>query len=600
MAYVKSVAHDVNTREGLAAVAAVRDRFRREPDTDLSQVRPRIAESWRRSAAMCVDPQAPAEIDLSARIDEQTLRCAAPHVRELEHTAFEAGGDVTVISPAGTLRHDLTPTIADRYPEGRVLLESACGTNGDGTALEDGGGGWVYSQEHYRDDFSATCCYSTLIRDPFRGNVRACLTLTLPEDVVLESDPRSIALVVEGTAAKITRDLAARSATREQMLFAEYVRLSRRYRNGAILATDGKNTTVSGPALDLLREDDFAAILSYAHEAMRLRGPLRQPVTLSGDRIVELSITMAGDAADPLGAVVVVKEIGEGARHASASAADHRRAERKQSAAAAAFADLVGDSQAHRQALHVAAAALERRAAAHVIGERGAGKRSVAVRIAEAWADRVELVDCGHRGEQGPVPLDAVSAHLEAGSAVVLTSVDALSAHEAESLGELLCRFEGPRVVLTLSRPTAPAGSLIASLNSTEVSVPPLRIRREDIPQLATRFIADATDRRPSARLLYVLAQADWPGNVAQLKTVVEQAAIVARGAEVSVADLPQSFTAMTRGPLSRLEDVELQELRAALEEAGGNRTLAADILQIGRSTLYRRLDSYRRRGIVI
>jgi transcriptional regulator with PAS, ATPase and Fis domain len=56
----------------------------------------------------------------------------------------------------------------------------------------------------------------------------------------------------------------------------------------------------------------------------------------------------------------------------------------------------------------------------------------------------------------------------------------------------------------------------------------------------------------------------------------------------------------MARGSLSRLEEVELHELRAALDEAGGNRKLAADILQIGRSTLYRRLDLYRRRGIVI
>jgi DNA-binding NtrC family response regulator len=163
-------------------------------------------------------------------------------------------------------------------------------------------------------------------------------------------------------------------------------------------------------------------------------------------------------------------------------------------------------------------------------------------------------------------------------------------------------QVEQPLVLLTMRRPTERAVALTGALHTVEIAVPPLRSRRVDIPALAMRFIADITDKRPSARLLYVLGQADWPGNVQQLRDVVEQAAMIASGVEVSVADLPHSFRggAMTHGTLSRLEEVELHELRTALEESGGNRTRTAEILQIGRSTLYRRLDSYRRRGIVI
>lgn len=592
--------YDVTTPEGLAAIGAVRDRFLEDPTTDLSRIRPQIARSWLRCASMRVDPHAGFHVDESARIDEQTLACAAPFVRELEQLAFDAGGAVTLMSSAGALVGDLTPSVQDVFPHGLVLLESACGTNGDGTALEDGRSGWVYSREHYREDLQTTSCFSVLIRDPFRDNIRACLTLTLSEAVMLASDPRAVALVVQGTAAKISRELAARSAAREQMLFAEYLRVSRRYRHAAIVATDGKHTMVSDPALELLREDDFAAISSYAHEALRSRAPVRHDVTLSGDRLVQLHISMAGDVADPLGAIVLVKPLTtrrpDRVAEPAAAVVTLRPA-----AAAGPFDDLVGENQTFRLALEVATSAMGRRKPVHVLGDRGTGKLTVALRIAGAWSSDVETFHCARMQEDVPAFVEAVRVRLRAGGAVILRDAHALTAAASARLSELVRQIDQPAVLLTLQRPTSPAIALTAALHTVEIALPPLRSRREDIPALASRFIADITDKRPSARLLYVLAQAEWPSNVQTLKDVVDQTAMKARGAQVEVSDLPQSFqNVMNQGALSRLEEVELQELRTALEEAGGNRTLAADILQIGRSTLYRRLDSYRRRGIVI
>jgi sigma-54 dependent transcriptional regulator, acetoin dehydrogenase operon transcriptional activator AcoR len=592
---------DVTKPEGLAAISAVRERFLDDPETDLTGIRPQIARSWRRCAAMSVDPEAMFQVDPAARIDEQTLGCAAPFVRELEQMALDAGGGVTLMSSGGALVGDLTPAIQDRFPHGRVLLESACGTNGDGTALEEGRSGWVYSSEHYREDMLPDSCFSVLIRDPFRDNVRACLTLTLPEPVMLASDPRGVALIVEGVAAKITRELAARSATREQLLFAEYLRVNRRYRHGALIATDGKHTMVSDPALELLRQDDFVVISSYAQEALRVRRAVRHEVTLSGDRPVQLQISMAGPAADPLGAIVLVKPVaGRGNHHVESCAP--AVITRPSDSAPRLFDDLVGENRAFHQALEVATSAAARRRSVHILGDRGTGKHTIAVRIAGAWSSDVETLDCERMQENVPVFVEAVRARLQAGGAVVLREADALTAAASARLSELVRQFDQPAVVMTMRRPTTQAVALTAALHTVEVALPALRSRREDIPALALRFIADITDKRPSARLLYVLGQADWPANVQTLRDVVEQAAMKAAGAEVSVDDLPHSFRggALGQGTLSRLEEVELHELRAALEEARGNRTLAADILQIGRSTLYRRLDSYRRRGFVI
>jgi transcriptional regulator of acetoin/glycerol metabolism len=585
----------------LDAIGSVRERFLEDPQTDLSGIRPLIVRSWRRCASMLVDPYADFQVDASARIDEQTLACAAPFVDELEQLASDAGGGVTLMSPGGALVGDLTPSVQDRFPHGRVLLESACGTNGDGTALEEGHSGWVFSSEHYREDMLPDSCFTVLIRDPFRDNVRAALTLTLPEGVMLASDPRGIALVVQGTAAKITRELAARSATREQQLFTEYLRINRRYRHGALIATDGKHTMVSDPALELLRQDDFVVIAGYAQEALRVRKAVRHEVTLSGDRHVQLNVCMAGPAQDPIGAIVLVKPLAvRGSDRTTAAPAVVSTGQ--DAPAQALFDDLIGENEAFRQALDIATSAATRRKSVHVLGDRGSGKQMIAARIASAWSSDVEVMDCARMQENVPAFVDAVSVRLHAGGAVVLREADALTAAASLRLSELVRQFERPAVVMTMRRPTTQAVALTSALHTVEVVVPPLRSRREDIPALVIRFIADITDKRPSARLLYVLGQADWPANVQMLRDVVEQAAMKARGAEVSVDDLPQSFSgaAMAQGTLSRLEEVELHELRTALEEAEGNRTLAADILQIGRSTLYRRLDSYRRRGFVI
>lgn len=593
---------DVQTQDGLSAIAEVRERFLADPTTDLAGIRPRIARSWRRCAAMKVDPNAPIELDLDARIDEQTKQCLEPFVREVERLAFDAGGDVTVITPDGVLVHDLTPALVDKYEHGRVLLESVSGTNGDGTALEEGQGGWVYSQEHYREDMMTTACYTVLIRDPFRDNVRAVVSLTLPEMVISASDARAVGLVMEGMAAKTVRELAKRSASREQKLFAEYLRMTRRYKSGAVLATDGKNFTLSDPALEFLREDDFAAVSSYAQHALRMRSEAEHDLTLSGDRPVRLTISLPGEASDPLGAVLVVKPLTPKRTGRSAPNRAVAQLSPEVLEAAKEFApEWVGDSAGHRKALAAAEASTRQGAATHLLGERGTGKRSIARFMAQRWSDQVTEIACSKVRERSDALVEDAVAHVHDGGSLILLDVEALPVPVSEALAAGLSQVDMPRVVMTLRRPTPSATKLISSVHSVEIAVPPLGSRREDIAALATHFIEAVSDKAPSARLLYVLAQADWPGNVSQLKSVVEQATANSRGPLVDVENLPQAFRGgAARSSLSRLEEVELEEVRAALAEAGGNRSEAADILQIGRSTLYRRLDSYRRRGIVI
>jgi transcriptional regulator with GAF, ATPase, and Fis domain len=149
--------------------------------------------------------------------------------------------------------------------------------------------------------------------------------------------------------------------------------------------------------------------------------------------------------------------------------------------------------------------------------------------------------------------------------------------------------------------------------------VPPLRERRGDISLLAGRFLRAASDGakhplRFSDAALALLESYDWPGNVRELENAVEYAALRARGAEVTVEDLPlkvqssdlrqsDSAALLSRTRLSHaslwsdelvsLEEIERRYLLHVLEAVEGNRTRAAEVLGIDRRTLYRMAERF-------
>lgn len=172
----------------------------------------------------------------------------------------------------------------------------------------------------------------------------------------------------------------------------------------------------------------------------------------------------------------------------------------------------------------------------------------------------------------------------------------------------------------------ASAGSYRADLyyrlNVVELHVPPLRERREDIPLLTAAFVAD-TAARIGKSLVGVtpaaarwLATAGWDGNVRQLRNVIERACILAESEFIterelgSVAQATPRSTAphesVTGGGNGRatvpgvpaeedgaLSVVERDHIVAVMARVGGNKTLAARILQMDRRSLYRRLELY-------
>jgi len=140
-------------------------------------------------------------------------------------------------------------------------------------------------------------------------------------------------------------------------------------------------------------------------------------------------------------------------------------------------------------------------------------------------------------------------------------------------------------------------------LSVVPIELPPLRDRGDDIVLLATHFLEHyAKKNRKTIRgftpeAVRLLLRHDWPGNIRELQNAVERAVILCLGERISPHELPLSGKPPLRDagppplrPGVTLKEMERELIRLTLEQAGGNRTRAAEMLGISRQTLLNRL----------
>lgn len=155
---------------------------------------------------------------------------------------------------------------------------------------------------------------------------------------------------------------------------------------------------------------------------------------------------------------------------------------------------------------------------------------------------------------------------------------------------------------------------LFYRLSVVNLELPPLRERREEIPQLVQEFIREfaAENNRPisgiSQEALAELTAMRWPGNIRELRNCIECMVVLAHGPRLEVSDIPETVrreaaafpvashgdaVPAEEGPV-RLEENELRLIEQALRDCNGNRTQAARQLGISRRTLHRKLAAHR------
>jgi PAS domain S-box-containing protein len=149
---------------------------------------------------------------------------------------------------------------------------------------------------------------------------------------------------------------------------------------------------------------------------------------------------------------------------------------------------------------------------------------------------------------------------------------------------------------------------LLYRINTVTIDIPPLRERKDDIPIL-TKYICNKIGRRINKnnieidkKVLEVLCEYNWPGNIRELENALESAIILSKNNKITIEVIPENIKPFKSNDLdikedreaNSLIDIEKEVIFKVLKEVKGNITKASRVLGIDRSTLYRKIKRFK------
>ncbi len=574
-------------REEMLSTKGLRPGAPKSPRT--AQVRDEITTSWRRARAARVDPERLApRYDPEAVHDSRLRRAALPVLDRLG--AQLSGCDVAVVLA------NADATIVDRVVEpGRLArhlddimlapgfsyAEHDVGTNGVGSALEQGRTADVVGSEHYATALAAMACVGVTIRDPRTARVLGVLDATA---MAATYSPVMSALVHQAAQAIYER-LYDDATVAERLLLGHFLDACR-WSHRPVVALN-ERLFIQNPAAALLCDaSDHAALFE---QVRRSRGGAKGEIELAlGNQDVRrASIEPVADGDRLVGELVVFDPPEPTPRRGT------------RSPRLATLPGLVGSSNRWDEVVALARQYARLRAWVVLAGEPGVGKLAMARAMHEVRDERGLLVvrdvaaealtDVGRWIEGTAAALEA------AGSTVVLRHVDLLDPAGAGALAHLLDTVDDrDRVwVVATTNERQDLGHLTALDHFPHrLIVPPLRERPADIGLLARHFVGE---RGIAPQVVAALAAQEWPGNARELREVLRPLCGPQQALRpVSLDDLPAAYRVRRLPGLTRLEHTERQAILDALGACAGNKLDAAQRLGISRATLYRKLRAYK------
>ncbi len=579
--------------EGLALT---RERFLTAEAVEPDQVREAILASWWRSREFHV----PADrIDLpytsEQNLDTPLIRGAAPVLERLGDQLEGQPISLILTDPSGIVVSQRTgDTDLHRHLEHVELVpgysygEQFVGTNGIGTALEDGRPTYVFGHEHYAEHLENLACAGVPIQHPITGKTIGAVDLTC-----WRKDAGGLLVALARTTAEQVRQaLLTHSNLRELVLFQSYLQACRRT-TGIVMAFNKDIVMMNDSARQLLAPADQTMLLSRANQELAETRRATATVTMSsGNKVRMVCRRVKGHRdGDIAGGVLTVKLI---------DTDDNAPAPSSTPMLPMFLPGVVGSATPWLQASHEVDRGFSRGEWLVLAGEPGTGKFTLARGVHQRRnpAGRLHVLDAARVTPDWPEDLrrELVEDPVDA---LVIRHVDRLAGPDVRTLVSVLA--EAPRstwVTVTLTADTDADPGLLALFPRT-VAVPPLRRHAEDVADLVPLFLsrlAGGGQLTCSPAALHLLMRASWPGNVTQLYRVLKQITKRRRTGTIVPTDLPAEYHALTRRPLNRYETVERDAIVRGLEDADGNKVRAAKLLGISRATIYRKIHEY---GIV-
>lgn len=544
------------------------------------RLRREIALSWQRSTQFGVDPNSAID-NLSATDFDRHSRLLAAAGPVLDDMAAELAG-----SPFCIILADAEARIVDRRFGDRVLeaeldtisavpgcqfVEETTGTNAIATAFELRRGVSVTGAEHFVESMKKFCCFGQPILHPITGRLEGVLDIS---GAATEANPL-LRPFIAGAVRQIEQHLLNASRYSQQRLFSAF-RVAAAQRSRPVVALDSDIVIVNHAAADMLESADHATVRELALDQRRETAATSQFELRSGRR-VKATVTRAPGTR----AAAIVELTPQPTHRAGQAHLDEVHGTRDAITAPRVERDL----NAYRG----------RRTRVAVSGPCGSGRSSTAralagehpvvsanavdaLRVGSAeWARRFVRLSEQHRGL-------IIVEEIQLLPPALITQISQVM-HETDTW---LVLTSCPAAELT-----GPHASLAARC-PVGMELPALSTRRDEIPAIACRMMAEIADGRnlrlvPS--VLETLAGHDWPGNLRELATVLRYATSRRSVGDITVADLPPNYQrAPSRRRLTDMERAEYEAIAAALLATDGNKVSAARRLGISRSTLYERM----------
>jgi hypothetical protein len=535
----------------------------------LGDVVPEVIErSWRRSLSHKVAPDRVADEAREVDVETALYRAAAPVLSHWEERLLDTPMTLLLGDRAGRIvarrlgEKGLQSRLDDvRAAEGFDFSEETMGTNGLGTALAEGRSVLVAGSQHYNDLLATLTCAAVPIVAP-GGSVVGSVSLGGP----VEATSSLMLSLTKEIGQQVEQRLRAQTRPEDLALALSFMRYKNSRRPTVVL--DRHSMMANTPGLPFVSVDTHLVLweLLNGHDWRRqevLEFTLPTGVLIAGRHVP--------GAGEPRFVVHFHEPVQEGSTALGG-----------------------GGGTAVRGSTAIATHPVR-----VVVGPAGAGRLTAAQELlAERSATECVVLVAGAPGWAA-----AVKETLASGGDVVLRRLEDLAAEAAGDLDELVREHQlafgaGLRtsllVLTSIADTAAPeVRDVLARCGPVEV-VPDLSRNKERIPGLVRDMLADLD---PSGRhslapsALQALLQHPWRGQARELREVLAGVLAGDPPSMIERSHLPEHVRATAaRRQLTLMEAAERDAILKALAIAEGNKSAAAELLGIGRTTLYRRM----------
>lgn len=553
-----------------------------------------IERSWKRSSACGLVPERPdleLPYDTDFDGDCRLVRAAQPVVERLVSAMADTSSSLLLADPGARIiqRWLGTKSLSSRLDQASIapgfgFVEEFAGTNGVGTALEEGRTVAVLGEEHYVESLRRFSCVGVPIRDPIRRSIEGVLDFTC-----LSSDfnPMMPSLLCEA-AKHIETRLAQLSSAAESALLECFLNACRDY-HGPVIALRPNMFLTNPAAAQQLDNSDHPVIWDAATTFVKMHIDSEVVDLQSGPFRMLLSVVDDSGRGEPGIVARLVPEVL--ARPETSNRRPVRRSLDRST-------KLAGRSPQWRHVRDRIAELADIDMPIAITGADGIGKMSVAQQLHAQANSVVGLHIIEPRGETAHSKtclVDDCRNALTAGDTVIVRRLDQLPAASRTELERLARNAVGTcRLIVTCSDDPRDGGLRGLAAFPHQLWLPPLAQRTGDVADLIPSLLSKLSpDRvvRCAIPAQQALLRYSWPGNVAQLRDVLAGAVQHAVKGQIEVSSLPPWLLKRAhRRKLSPIEQAERDVIIDTLASVGNNRSEVARILGIGRATLYRRM----------